>query len=147
MTKSTKWPVRPAKTQIRLLGFRSMCSSMCSWGSKLSSCGQWRHWLDWVDAQADLSLRWAHKSFCSFCRAAAQIWFMDWLLCFGVSFVLITSLGEEGAGGCASPLILSPCFTSVHQGNISVQFWPQQTCTYIVKSRFAGVYSKEHFYA
>ena len=28
---------------------------------------------DWTDAQADLSLRWAHMSFCCFCRAAAQL--------------------------------------------------------------------------
>ena len=28
---------------------------------------------NWVDAQADLSLRWAHRSFCWFCCAAAQI--------------------------------------------------------------------------
>ena len=29
--------------------------------------------LDWVDAQADLSLRWVHRSFCRFCHGAAQI--------------------------------------------------------------------------
>ena len=34
---------------------------------------QRRLWSDWVDAQADLSLRWAHMSFCWFCRAAAQL--------------------------------------------------------------------------
>ena len=28
---------------------------------------------DWVDAEADLSLRWAHKSVCWFCHAAAHI--------------------------------------------------------------------------
>ena len=33
----------------------------------------WRLWSDWVDAQADQSLRWVHMSFCWFCRAAAQI--------------------------------------------------------------------------
>ena len=31
------------------------------------------HWSDWVDAQADLSLRWAHMSFCWFCHAPAQM--------------------------------------------------------------------------
>ena len=30
-------------------------------------------WSDWVDAQADLSLRWAHRSVCWFCHEAAQI--------------------------------------------------------------------------
>ena len=29
-------------------------------------------WSDWVDAQADLSLRWAHKSFCWFCHVGAD---------------------------------------------------------------------------
>ena len=30
-------------------------------------------WSDWVDSQADLSLRWAHKPFCWFCHEKAQI--------------------------------------------------------------------------
>ena len=30
-------------------------------------------WSDWADAQADLSLCWAHISFCWFCRAAAHM--------------------------------------------------------------------------
>ena len=32
-------------------------------------------WSDCADAQVDLSLRWAHRSCCLFCRAAAQILF------------------------------------------------------------------------
>ena len=31
-------------------------------------------WSDWVDAQADLRLRWAHRSFCWFYHASAQVW-------------------------------------------------------------------------
>ena len=31
-----------------------------------SSCGQRRLWPDWADAQADLSLRWAHRHFVGF---------------------------------------------------------------------------------
>ena len=35
--------------------------------------GGWRRlWSDWADAQADLSLRWVHKSFCWFRHAVAQ---------------------------------------------------------------------------
>ena len=34
---------------------------------------QWRLWSDWVDTQADLSLCWAHMSFCRFCHAAAHL--------------------------------------------------------------------------
>ena len=39
---------------IRVFAVRSMGSL----GPKLSSCGQWRLWSDWADAQADQSLRW-----------------------------------------------------------------------------------------
>ena len=35
---------------------------------------QRRLWSDWVDAEADRSLRWAHRSFCWFCRAAAHMY-------------------------------------------------------------------------
>ena len=34
---------------------------------------QRRLWSDWADAQADLSLRWAYRSFCWFCLAADHI--------------------------------------------------------------------------
>ena len=29
--------------------------------------------IDWADAQADLSLRWAHMLFCWFCHEVAQM--------------------------------------------------------------------------
>ena len=32
-----------------------------------------RLWSDWADAQADLSLRWAYRSFCWFCHVEAQM--------------------------------------------------------------------------
>ena len=38
---------------------------------------QWRLWSDWADAQADLSLRWAHIPFCWFCHEAAQVVLVD----------------------------------------------------------------------
>ena len=57
--------VRPAKTQISL-GIRPVWSesSLCAW-RKLGSLATHRahneDWLDWADAQADLSLCWAHS--------------------------------------------------------------------------------------
>ena len=63
--KTNKVTVRPAKTQISL-GIRPV------W-SESSLCAQWvamdpsflhvdsEDWSDWVDAQADLSLRWMHS--------------------------------------------------------------------------------------
>ena len=80
MTKPTKWYVHPAKTQISL-GIRPV------W-SESSLCAQWiaknpsflhadnEDWSDWADAQADLSLGWAHISVCWFCRVVAQIRFV-----------------------------------------------------------------------
>ena len=77
-TKPTKWPVRPAKTQISL----GMCPVWSVFAVHLKKCWvlsyplstQRRLWSDWVDAQADLSLCWAaaHRSFCWFCHAVAQ---------------------------------------------------------------------------
>ena len=92
MTKSTKWLVRPAKTQIGL-GIRPVWSEslLCAqWVAKGPSflhslSGQQRLWSDWGDAQADLSLRWAHMPFCWFCHVAAHLFlysilkYTDWL--------------------------------------------------------------------
>ena len=75
--KTHRMTVRPAKTQINL-GIRPV------W-SESSLCAQWvakdtsflhvdsEDWSDWGDAQADLSLRWAHMPFCWFWHEAAQI--------------------------------------------------------------------------
>ena len=40
--------------------------SIDRYGPKVSSCRQLRLWSDWADAQADLSLRWAHSHFVGF---------------------------------------------------------------------------------
>ena len=56
MTKPTKW--HPPNL-IRVFAWRFIGSL----GAKLSSSRQRRLWSDWADAQADLSLRWAHRSF------------------------------------------------------------------------------------
>ena len=66
---------------------RSACAS-CSLITVFAYCGQWvakdprflhadnvRLWSDWMDSQADLSLRLAHMSFCPFCQASAQFQF------------------------------------------------------------------------
>ena len=48
-----------------LIGVFAVCL-MGSSVAKLSSCGQRRLWSDWVDDQADPSLRWAHTHFVGF---------------------------------------------------------------------------------
>ena len=68
--------VRPAKTQISL-GIRPVWSEspLSAW-RKLGSLAtqlsaQRRLWSDWADAQADLSLRWAHSHFVALsCRGS-----------------------------------------------------------------------------
>ena len=82
--KTRKMTVRPAKTQISL-GIRpvwsgsSLCAQRVALWPKLSSCGQRRFWSDWVDVQANLSLRWAHMPFCWFCHELAYITLIFWL--------------------------------------------------------------------
>ena len=66
MTKPTKGHVRPAKTQISL-GMKK------AWVLSYPLSAQQRLWSDWVDAQADPSLCWAHMPFCWFCHEAAHM--------------------------------------------------------------------------
>ena len=77
MTKPTEWHMRLAKTQISL--------GICPGWSESSLCAQWsakgpsflhadsEDWSDWVDVQADPSLRWAHMPFCWFRQEAAHL--------------------------------------------------------------------------
>ena len=69
--KTNNVAVRPAKTQISL----GICpvwsaSSLSAWRKLGSLATHWaqqrRLWSDWADAQADLSLRWAHTHFVGF---------------------------------------------------------------------------------
>ena len=68
--KNNKVSVRPAKTQISL-GIRPVWSqsSLCAhWVAKVPMFlhADSEDWSDRADAQADLSLRWAHSHFVSF---------------------------------------------------------------------------------
>ena len=77
MTKPTKWHVHPAKTQISLgiclvWSESSRCAQWKGKDLKVSSCRQQRLWSEWADAQADLSQRWPHMSFCWFCHVQAH---------------------------------------------------------------------------
>ena len=77
MAKSTKWHRRQAKTQISL-GIRPVCQSLRfalnGWlRAQVFFHADSEDWSDWADAQADLSLRWAHMLFCWFCREAAHV--------------------------------------------------------------------------
>ena len=80
MTKLTKWHVRPLKTQISrsILPVWSQ-SSLSAWRKLGSLATHWAHsedWSDWMDAQADLSLCWAHMSVCWLCQKAAHMFFL-----------------------------------------------------------------------
>ena len=77
MTKPTIRPMWQVKTRISLYihpvwqGF----SFIPLWIARglLMACVISKDWSDCVDAQADLSLCWLHKSYCRFCRALAHI--------------------------------------------------------------------------
>ena len=68
--KTNKMSVRPAKTQISL-GIRPVWSVFAvrmkkAWVLSYPLSAQRRLWSDWADAQADLSLHWAHTHFVGF---------------------------------------------------------------------------------
>ena len=70
LTKPIKRHVRPAKTQISL-GIHLVWSesSLSAWrklGSLAAHRAHSKDWSDWANAQADLSLRWAHSHFVGF---------------------------------------------------------------------------------
>ena len=65
-------PGHPPSLIFTVLAVRSM-------GSK-GPCRQRRLWSDWADAQADLSLCWAHMPFCWFCHEAAHFIIYQWIL-------------------------------------------------------------------
>ena len=72
--KTNKVTVRPSKTQISL-GNRPVFAVRMKkvWVLTYPLSAQRRLWSDWADAQADLSLRWAHTHFVGFV--------MSWLIC------------------------------------------------------------------
>ena len=75
VTKPTKWPLFPAKTQISM-GIRRVRleSSLSAWRNTESSATHWAHCeeSDQSGHQTDLSPRWAHRSDCWFCHEAAH---------------------------------------------------------------------------
>ena len=81
MTKPTKWHVRPAKTDepghppslIRVFTVRLKKAMILIYPLSV----QRRLWSDWVDAQADLNLRWAHMPFRWFCHDAAHMLMLE----------------------------------------------------------------------
>ena len=89
-TKPTKWPVRPAKTQISL-GIRPDWSesSLSAWKTVGSLATQWAHSED--SDPPNQSLPWAHRSFCWFCREAAHSLLQSWVQDFGYSNCLVIS--------------------------------------------------------
>ena len=84
MTKATKWLWAQWRLRSAWASAQSDQSSpslirvfavhsKCSWGFNVSSCGLRRLWSDWADAQADLSLHWAHMPFFWFCHEVAHL--------------------------------------------------------------------------
>ena len=84
--------MRAAKTQIIWASAQSDQSSLCAqWVAKDPSflCGQRGLLSDWADAQADLSLRWAHIPLCWFSYALAR------LLSIGEVYILDVYIRNE----------------------------------------------------
>ena len=86
--KTNKLTVCRAKTQISL-GIRPVWSVFAvhlkkHWVLSYPLSAQQRLWSDWVDAQADLSLRWAHSHFVGFVVRRLMYSFNTWRKHFAV---------------------------------------------------------------
>ena len=84
MTKPTK----RLCAQRRLRSAWSECSLCTQWVAKDPSFlhVDREDWSDWADAQADLSLRWAHMPLCWFCHKAAH------MLCVLINMTIVVTL-------------------------------------------------------
>ena len=61
----------PCLEQLPSIARVLVCPPLDSLEAVEGTCDQRRLWSDCVDTQADLSLRWSHKTYCRFCRALA----------------------------------------------------------------------------
>ena len=93
--KTNKMTVRPAKTQISL-GIRPVPSesSLSAWRKLGSLANHWAHSEDSADAQADLSLRWAHNHFVGFVmrRLISSVTIKNFVSSFDWDFILSDKL-------------------------------------------------------
>ena len=109
MTKPTKWHVHPAETEHGHLPSLIRIFAVCMkkpWVLSYPLSARQRLWSDWVDAQADLSLRWAHTHFVGFvtrrlnCISYRSICFIKWLskVCLLICTVMILSFRTDMPG-------------------------------------------------
>ena len=129
-----KQRLRPACASIQ-----SGESVRCAPGPNTSSCGQWIlirlggwDWSDWVDAHADLSLHWAHRSFyCCFHALAHLCYFMRKGNLRDLGIVILQNTNARPALERDSDLVL--CLTlGVSSSTHCVykhQWWD---CTYLI---------------
>ena len=84
MTKPTKWHVRQAKTQLSFASAHSDQSLRCpheeTLGPQLPIERTAKTLIKLADTQADLSLRWAHRSFCWFVMRRLRLHLNAWFL-------------------------------------------------------------------
>ena len=73
MTKPTKWLCAQRRLRSAWASAQSDQSSLCVAKDPSFLHVDCEDCEDWTDAQADLSLRWAHMPFCWFCREAAHM--------------------------------------------------------------------------
>ena len=75
--KTNKMTCAPAKTQISL-GIHPVWSESLLCAQLVAKDTSFVHadredWSDWADAKSDLSIGWAHRSFCWFCHVVADM--------------------------------------------------------------------------
>ena len=100
---------------VRVFAVRSKCSR----GPNVSSCGQRRLWSDWANAQADLRLRWVHRSFCWFCHEAVHMYISANNIDHTEAHLLVTIIEV-----CRSDIIFS------RHLYLALNHWPILSCSW-----------------
>ena len=102
--------VRPAKIQISL-GIRPVLSVFAvrmkkAWVLSYLLSAQRRLWSDWADAQADLSLRWAHSHFVGFDMLRLICFHYDFTFHISQMGMIWLKISELSAFGSRSTILL-----------------------------------------
>ena len=121
MTKPSKWYVRPAKTQISL-DIRPAWSEPPLCAICVAKDPKFHHaesedWTDWVDAKADLSIRWAHTSFWRLCQAKGHVYFsvssISRYICLGWGLTSQSTIFQSCRDGATTSWVINQYFRGV----------------------------------
>ena len=146
--KATNWVCAKRRLRLAWASPHSDQSSLCAqWVAKVPNFlrADCEDWSDWMDAQADLCLPWAHTHFVGFV--------MLWLI-FGFVMLQLTLLSEPGDWLCSIAMVMSwyglwrwesydstPSWTGLFEGHSTTNTPSNKQCTLIFMLLLQGIWN------